>query len=152
MINSVLLEQWRNGYTLHLDAITFKNGDIILLEYFELLDPNNYSIKQKHISPLVRTTFESILEFNNDPWVPFAQYIGESNQLICGEGTMGNEGFVACIDDNKDFEWVFFSTRSNPFLKVFYDDKHIVALSEYHDYWIFSKDHPEKIDIKNSYK
>ncbi|MDF9619094.1 hypothetical protein P5705_15715 [Pseudomonas entomophila] len=43
----------------------------------------------------------------------------ESGQvMLCGEGEMGNEGFIARTNKDNNLEWFLFSTTSNPFVDM----------------------------------
>jgi hypothetical protein len=110
--------KWASNHLLGYNSLSYGNGKVTLLDVHV-----NRSESDCHCVtfPVADTTIESITSYNDDPWTPIQLYNGRivKNELtfLCGEGAMGNEGFVAAID-NKGLVWAFFSTVSNPFVRI----------------------------------
>lgn len=58
--------------------------------------------------------------------------------IFCGEGEMGNEGFIVKTDKNNVLQWMLFSTSSNPFLSIHTKDDLVCIKSTYNFYITFN--------------
>jgi hypothetical protein len=110
--------QWAASHLLGYNSISYGDGKVTLLD----IQANRFESACKYVtSPIADTTIESILSHDNDPWTPIQLYNGRIVKggltFLCGEGAMGNEGFVAAIDA-KGLVWALFSTESNPFVRI----------------------------------
>ncbi len=58
--------------------------------------------------------------------------------IFCGEGEMGNEGFIVKTDKNNTLQWMLFSTSSNPFLSIHIDqtEKDLIVVKSSHNFYI----------------
>ena len=68
-------------------------------------------------------------------------------EAICGEGAMGNEGFVAMLSHGL-LRWAAFFTTSNPFykLRLGQSDK-LIATSTHEVEWRFPLDEPWRVEV-----
>ena len=103
------------------------------------------------ISPLADTTIESVVNYHEDVWVEvdirIDYVIVDELKILCGEGAMGNEGFVAAIND-RGLVWALFSTRSNPFVKLELEGGKLLAYADSLKYEI-DLNNPSKIKVDN---
>ncbi|MCK6588071.1 MAG: hypothetical protein L6Q76_10845, partial [Polyangiaceae bacterium] len=94
-----------------------------------------------------------VLEFNPDPWVNVTvlatfNWSDKGLLLSCGEGAMGNEGFVAASDASSgQIRWVAFFNCSNPFIRVCAKDDNVVAENNHGHLWLFPRASPERVVI-----
>lgn len=131
MKNITILEHWSNEELIGIDSLQKNNGEIIILNSFNVSNTDNISY---YSSPLCLTTVESLEKFNSDIWTSFEVFsnrleINDEYVVFGGEGGMGNEGFIACTDKSNDFLWALFFTDSNPFYKIEFDHNEIHAYS-----------------------
>lgn len=112
---------WQNLKLVYYDAIVYGDGKITLGNTYYTKDSETDEI-QYYWNPICDTDLESIEKYDDDCWVDVDIYkskaIYGSNKIVCGEGTMGNEGFVACIDQDDKLIWSIFFDFSNPINKV----------------------------------
>lgn len=116
-----LQEKWKENHLVGYDGIVFGNGDIIIADYYKTENPNNGEIKW-YWSAICDTTLKSIQKYNDDVWTEVGVYIGsfeyQQQKIVFGEGSMGNEGFVASTNLEGELNWSMFFTFSNPIHKV----------------------------------
>lgn len=145
-------KKWAEEKVLQVDGIIFGSGDIILMNCISLLNPKS-GRSSISVSPLARSTVASVLEFDPDPWTYVTilstfDWPAKGRRLFCGEGSMGNEGFVAVVDASSgQVQWIAFSTCSNPFLRVFATDENVVAENNHGHLWIFPYAFPERVRV-----
>lgn len=144
-----ITNRWRAGQTVHVDGIAFRTGRVVLLEV------KTYCIGTTIkcvASPMADTTLDSILSYDEDPWVEFTSLCAVTwdgdLRVSCGEGAMGNEGFVAFgADSSSVYDWVPFCTSSNPFTHLDRDGEHILAHAGYDQVWRIPFINPEAFTI-----
>jgi hypothetical protein len=73
---SIIQDNWRNDRILQIDGIVFDSGEIVIMNCVCALDTDTGHIKA-HVSPLARTTLESVMEFNADPWTYGTRLAGQ---------------------------------------------------------------------------
>src|SRR6185369_12659140 len=94
-----LSEQWQSSRVPHVDGLIFSSGQVVLIHSATLRVGNSMKTSA---SAFAESTLASLMDYDEDPWV----YVTELHsapwhartRLSCGEGAMGNEGFVAAID------------------------------------------------------
>ncbi len=146
----ILEEKWQSGFGLHIDGMVFADGRVVLCECVKL-KRDGRSIPLA--SPIGDSTLDSVLAYDDDPWVALTEMdrseIAESNlRISCGEGAMGNEGYVAAAAlDTGKLIWMAFFTCSNPFEALKFIDGEVIAENTYEQEWIFPLANPEKVRI-----
>lgn len=151
-IQSTIQDKWREDRVLQVDGILFASGEIILMNCVSALDAVTKHISV-FVSPLARTTLDSVLEFDADPWTYATQLASfdwpeRGERLVCGEGGQGNEGFVgSCSAPDGRLRWLAFFTNSNPFLEVRATLGNIIATTTYGHVWTFPAAHPERVRV-----
>ncbi|WP_144370138.1 hypothetical protein [Myxococcus stipitatus] len=152
-VRSEIQRRWQSSEVLQIDGILFGAGELILMDYTVVMDSGTKQ-EDVFVSPIARSSLQSVLEFNDDPWVSVTslgscEWPERGERLFCGEGSMGNEGFVAsCATSSGQLRWVAFFTRSNPFLSVRVVDGFIVATSSHWKTWSFPPEHPERVRVE----
>lgn len=151
MSQQIVQEHWKNKELLGYDSIVMGSGEVIIMSGYSVI---NGTEKSYFINAVCDTTVESIEKYNDDPWTEIElhpQHIKLENgdTIYCGEGGMGNEGFVALEDKDGNLKWAFFSTQSNPFVGIDLMNDTIRAHSTYDRYYDINLLSPEKIKISN---
>ncbi|RZJ57265.1 MAG: hypothetical protein EOO55_03780 [Hymenobacter sp.] len=116
--NSLIQNHWLEGEIVGINCLARNNGAVTLLTIYTVASETE---KNHYVFPLADTTVTSLEGYNDDIWTevqahPVSLTVGDL-QVFCGEGGMGNEGFVAAQDIN-GLVWSLFSTESNPFVKM----------------------------------
>ncbi|QYS90040.1 hypothetical protein [Flavobacterium davisii] len=143
-------EHWMNEQLIGINCLQKNDGTIIIFNCFSYSTENK---KQHFCVPVCDTTVESIEKYNDDIWTYFEKF---SNEIIIdnkfkiygGEGSMGNEGFIACVDLSDNLLWAIFLTDSNPFYKIEFENNQILAYSSNNLLYKINFSHPERIDIE----
>jgi len=132
-----VLEHWDGaerglpGY----DAIIYPNGNITLFNCYGYRDraTNEY---RRFCRPLCDTTIDSIVKYNGDPWVSVESWtsVGYGNgKIYGGDGSMGNEGHIACVDGDDNLLWAMFFTNTNPIKALEIKGNTLIAVNEHDD-------------------
>ncbi len=99
-----------------------------------------------HVTPICESTVDSFDSFSGrdvdvEPLVSILD-LGENIQAVCGEGAMGNEGFVAVLSTGLLW-WSAFFVTSNPFYKLrLGENATLVAVSTHEVEWVFPLEAP----------
>jgi len=130
-----------------INNLVYGNGILTILNIYSVSSDDG---KKYYAFPVADTTIESIEHYNDDVWTeiqPHPNSISTDQfKLSFGEGSMGNEGFIA-MENNEGLVWALFSTESNPFINVELTDDSILAYSDFLVYKVDIKD-PKKITIE----
>jgi len=140
---------------LGYDCIAYADGTVIIMSPITVLHGES---KKAYISPTCDTTVQGILKYNDDIWTPIDflnshLILPNGDCLKCGEGAMGNEGFVSCEDASGKLKWSFFCTAFNPFKKLDLLTPDTIQLSSTNEYtMVMDINQPWKItSINNSW-
>ncbi|AOR60782.1 hypothetical protein [Pectobacterium parmentieri] len=116
--------KWLENKLPGLDLIIFESGavqhiDIDFIENNSLL----HSFKKEYsISYGKTSTFSEIISKHDEIWseiqINNRLLVNEKNIFLCGEGEMGNEGFIVKTDINNNIKIIIYSTTSNPFIEI----------------------------------
>ena len=134
---------------LGFDCLSKQDGTIVMLNYTSV----KIDGETKHFcSPICDTTIASIEKYDNDIWTDIQGFSNCKDKksgysYIAGEGGMGNEGFIVCLDDKECPVWSLFFTDSNPFYKLEVRDGRIEAVSSQDLKFSIDLNSPEKIEI-----
>ncbi|TAI86451.1 hypothetical protein [Pectobacterium versatile] len=123
MINELKIK-WLENKLPGLDLVIFESGkaqyiDINFIENNSLSHSFNkeYVISYGEIS-----TFKDIANTHNEIWseiqINNKLSVDKENIFLCGEGEMGNEGFIIKTDINNNIKMVIYSITSNPFIEI----------------------------------
>lgn len=121
-MHSILQEHWSVSELVGIDSIVFSDGSIKLIDIScnknkEII--NTFG-KEYHFNVLRTARLDEIIQkYDNDIWsscqINDQMVIDDNYVFVCGEGEMGNEGFIAKLDKGGNIQWSLFSTTSNPF-------------------------------------
>ena len=147
-----LLERWSQGFGLHVEGVVFGDGKVILCECLKIKKEGKTSVV---VSLIGDSTVASILQYDPDPWVQLTEMDrheipGRGLVISCGEGAMGNEGYIAVCEQstNRLVQFAFF-TCSNPFTSVRYEKECVVAENSREEEWSFSLGNLQEITIRD---
>lgn len=149
-MNSPIQTLWENNKIFGIDGVVFTNKIIIINYYLE--DEDFY----KGV-PLCDTTLDNIIKYYPEPSSeilsndtttafpnlnnileigveiqihPSSPIIYKKNNIYFGAGSMGNEGFVALIDEDNQFIWSIFFDLTNPIISANINNNHLYLLSD----------------------
>lgn len=124
-MNNILQEHWDREELIGLDTMVFSDGSIKLIDisYTENKELISTFGKEYHFGFLAQTNLNEIInKYDDDIWsvcqVNDKVEINNSYIYACGEGEMGNEGFIVKLDLDGNIQWSLYSTTSNPFYKI----------------------------------
>lgn len=146
----LLQRQWDAGRVLHVNGIVFGSGRVLLFSGGTVRSGTSV---RAVAAPLADTSVASILKYGDDPWVQVTQLASldwsSDVRIACGEGAMGNEGYVAAVNRVEgSLIWVLFSTCSNPFISAARDGEEIVVEGGYDQVWRIPFEMPENLVIE----
>lgn len=119
-----LQDRWLNNQLVGLDIIITKSGFVtpIDIEYVENDNLTHTFRKEYSISYGNSSTLEELFDNYDEPWseIQINDQILINNEyfILCGEGEMGNEGFIVKTDIHNNISWMLYSTTSNPFITI----------------------------------
>ncbi|WP_163395860.1 hypothetical protein [Flavobacterium limi] len=126
-------DKWEKGFLPGIDCIVFEDGKIIIANTYKTIDYNTLENKQ-YWFPLCDTTIESLENYSDDIWTKVDIFNGSithgNEKIVFGDGSMGNEGFVASTDRDNQLKWAIFFTFSNPILKAEIVNNELICISE----------------------
>jgi hypothetical protein len=160
-MNKKIVEQWKNGYTLWFDNITFADGRIIPLYVERSYESHDPSIQHISIQPIAQISLDDVLNINKDPWsgvhadtkwdTQDARCDEDASQTYraqCGGGAHGSTGFVGLADAvSHAYIWVAHFQWSEQFHTIAFEKEKIVAHTKTAT-WSFLLNAPEHIDIQ----
>lgn len=132
-----------------MDCIVYPDGEITVLNICRSKNPDTGELKIS-ITPLCDTTIWSLLKYEKDIWVEVDEWstlYNEGGYYISGDGTMGNEGFIAKTDSNNSLLWAIFLTVTNPIKNLNIVDDWLIGKNE-HENGIIKINLKELTDIK----
>lgn len=155
-MNNILQEHWDQTELIGLDAMTFSDGSIKLIDivYKENKNLINTFGKEYSFRNLEQTNLNEVVnKFDDDIWstcqINDHMKIGDNAIYACGEGEMGNEGFIVKLDSDGNIQWSLYSTSSNPFYKiVVYKDE--LAFFSTANFAVVLEISTDKISINNN--
>ena len=132
-MNEIIQAKWQDGYVLGHDCIAFGDGRVIIASTSSMYDPNNG--ETTHFwTPLCDTTLTSMQKYEEDLWTEVDIFHGafefENQNIVFGDGGMGNEGYVASIGTDNTLNWSIFFTFSNPIKKAEIIDRQLICYGD----------------------
>lgn len=115
------------------NCIVFADGSVIILSYYTMYDPNIDKMDYFCV-PVCDTTLDSIGKYGSTGFVIVDEWAGidyNGGKIISGDGQMGNEGFVAHIDNEQNLIWGIFFTNTNPLKNLTVNKNILTAISEH---------------------
>ncbi|WP_212768798.1 hypothetical protein [Pectobacterium versatile] len=123
MINELKIK-WLENKLPGLDLVIFESGKVqyIDIDFIEKNALSHSFNKEYVISHGEISTFKDIANTHNEIWseiqINNKLSVDKENIFLCGEGEMGNEGFIIKTDINNNIKMVIYSTTSNPFIEI----------------------------------
>ncbi|MDR0228118.1 MAG: hypothetical protein LBI72_03535 [Flavobacteriaceae bacterium] len=151
----MIQEKWKQSNVVGLDVITYANGDAINIDITVIQDSTNDYTYQKcyAFDYLDKTNLSTLLEmYKGDVWSEvdvFDRIEVDDYVIICGDGGMGNEGYIARLDQENELVWSLFSTASNPFMKIVVEGDFIYVQSSHNFWMVINKIDNTQISIIN---
>lgn len=117
------------------NCIVFADDSVILLDFQIYYDPNTKK-SSAVVKPLCDSTLQSFLKYDKDIWASVdawqeAYFKDDNRCYIGGDGTYGNEGFLACEDLQGNLIWAMFFTNTNPIDKIKIEHNFLIATTEH---------------------
>jgi hypothetical protein len=110
---------WSQNELIGIDCILKNDGTVIILNCYSVGQGEN---KKHNVFPVCETNVHSLEKYNDDIWSEvdiFTEKVSYNDAIFFGgEGSMGNEGFIACTDKDNGLNWAIFFVNSNPFYKI----------------------------------
>jgi hypothetical protein len=146
-----LLDRWKDDEVIGISCLTKKGGGVIILNHssFKIGDETKH-----YCQPICDTTIKSLEKYDDDIWTEVQEFVRCSDEAsgysyIAGEGGMGNEGFILCLDENEEPDWVLFFVNSNPFYQLELNGGVLEAISSHDLKFSINLSSPEKITISH---
>ena len=151
MMNSILDEHWSRGFCPIINGIVFSSGKIDWVNIELRSTPGS---TQFHLTPGTSTSLEDLEKEDDLEWTTVITLSECQSQrlnlkVICGEGGLGSDGFVAVSEfSSKDLLWIAFFECSNPFIKIHLQNGVVTAETTLGNSWVFPVFSPEKVTVK----
>lgn len=151
---NIIQEKWLNDQILGLDVIVNNKGKVRAINIFSTSNENLVSTfyREYKIKFGQEIFLNDLMNTYDDPWSEIQIYDSlEYNDKIvyCGEGEMGNEGFIVQTDKNNIIEWMLFSSESNPFTKI-EKTNDLIYIKSTHNFYIEFNSVNNEISIVNT--
>ncbi|MDJ1469674.1 hypothetical protein QNI19_11820 [Cytophagaceae bacterium DM2B3-1] len=133
-----------------LDCLVNKDGSVVLFSCY-VRDENEKQLN--FCIPFCDTTVNSLEKYNKDLWTQIDIFTNKwqtetGDTIMGGEGSMGNQGFIVCVDTNNDFKWSLFFLNSNPFYQISVVNNELYAQSSYNLLYKINLKDPSIIQIE----
>ena len=136
---NILQEKWRNGQILGLDLIMHHDQ----VQMIDISCKTNLNFPQTfhqeyQLHYAEKLSLTQLLKDKDDLWNAFQindQLELDGGFILCGEGEMGNEGFIAKTDKNNMLIWMLFSSSSNPFVRIV-QDHDLLYIQSSHQFYV----------------
>ncbi|UOD29399.1 hypothetical protein INH39_29000 [Massilia violaceinigra] len=144
-------ENWKSFRLPHFCGVLTGDGTVLVLEERSHYVEGNYRCR---VWPVCETTIDSLCEYGME-FIEMSEYVrqppspGTSARAVCGEGPMGNEGFVAVVNDH-GLVWAIYFSLSNPFYEVNIVGDYVEAMSTHEVLWRFPIHRPWEIDFTST--
>ncbi|WP_299435673.1 hypothetical protein [uncultured Aquimarina sp.] len=120
-MNKKIQDKWKEGAVVGYDCITYGDGYMVMANTYCVEDSETNEVK-RHWFPLCDTTLTGIERYDEDIWSEIDIFHGsfthKDKTIVFGDGAMGNEGYVASLNEDKTLDWSIFFTFSNPIIKA----------------------------------
>lgn len=127
-----------------INCILYPTGLVTILNCYQIYNPNN-DTKQLFCEPKCDTTIESLESYDASFWTVVDEWASidyNGGKIICGDGAMGNEGFIAHTDMQNSLIWGMFFENTNPIKSLELVNNTLVAINEHSELCI-------EIDLQN---
>lgn len=132
-----LQQFWRNDKKKlpPTNCILYADGSLIILDFVIFYDPNTKK-SSAQVSPLCDTNISSILKYNHwDNWISVDVWneliVGDNQKFVSGDGSYGNEGFIAREDSEGNLVWAMFFDHTNPIKELKIENNWLIGITEH---------------------
>lgn len=134
-MGNLIAEQWNNKERRlpGIDCIAFPDGRITILNHYSLYDPTTNEEKL-FCRPLCDTTIDSIENYGATYWTRVDEWASipyQDGKILGGDGSMGNQGFIAYIDHDDRLLWGIFFEHTNPIKSLEIKGRILIATNEH---------------------
>jgi len=134
-MSNLIVEHWNSNERRlpGIDCIAYPDGKVIILNCYSLYDPNTKE-KELFCRALCDTTIDSLEKYDSTYWTRVGEWTSinyQGGRIYGGDGTMGNEGFVACTDADDNLIWGIFFENTNPIKSLDIKGRTLVAVNEH---------------------
>jgi hypothetical protein len=147
VVDTETADAWRDERVPLVNAITFADGSMILL------DVERHSDGTASVRAIGKTTLASFSSFNPGWWAAITSLCElrtpSGDVVLAGEGSQGGDGFIALCGEDGELRHCAFFTRSNPFVDLLLDPDAavILATNNLGEQWAMSMSEPWKIHV-----
>jgi hypothetical protein len=132
-----------------INSICYSNGEVQLIDI--IVDWKHPVVYEIHLG--IKTSIAELERENKLSWndcVIRDQIITDEPkvEILCGEGNLGADGFIAVINASDKLDWVAFFDCSNPFVKLAFKDGVIYAESSLGHTWKLPLLSPHNLTIE----
>jgi hypothetical protein len=134
-MNRIIAEHWnKEKHELPgFNCIVYPTGDVTVVQ--ELWEEDSTTHKREYYYyPRCDTTIDSIEKYGSADWTLVDEWVRlehEGKIFIGGDGEMGNEGFIAHVDESNDLIWGIFFWDTNPIKELAVNDGMLTAINEH---------------------
>lgn len=132
-IHNYIQSKWREGKLPGINCLLFADGSVVIVNVHEIENRNTNSTHWSWFA-FCDTTIGSLEKYEPDIWTDVDIFHGELSYkdeiIVFGDGSMGNEGFVASTNKNGDLNWGMFFTFSNPVYSAIIKDHILICTTE----------------------
>ncbi|WP_299247397.1 hypothetical protein [uncultured Aquimarina sp.] len=133
VMNKKIQDKWKEGFVIGFDCIAYGDGYVIMGNTYCVENSETKEVK-RHWFPLCDTTLSGIERHNEDIWTEIDIFHGsfkyKDKTIVFGDGAMGNEGYVASLNEDKTLDWSIFFTFSNPIHKAEVKNEHLICYGD----------------------
>ena len=135
-MDSLIAKNWKNKQRQlpAANLIAYPDGTVTMLSCYSVYDPNTEE-RELFCSPTCDTTIESLVKYSDDCcWTPVDAWTSityKDGKIYGGEGAMGNEGFIAHVDEGDNLIWAMFFGNTNPIKALEISGSTLIAINEH---------------------
>lgn len=145
----MMKEHWADDQIIGVNSLVRSDDSVVLLNCYSVIAENG---KLHFCFPLCDTTTKSLFKYEEDIWTSFQIFCKietENNIYVGGQGAMGNEGFIACLDSERSPIWTLFFENSNPFYEISIEEGILEAVTSLDLKYHIDLEFPERLTITN---
>lgn len=116
-----------------INCIVYPDGKVTILKFSYIYNSGTKK-RSCDVFALCDTTIDSIENYDAAFWTIVDQWVTldyQGGKIYGGDGAMGNEGFIACVDGNDNLIWGMFFENTNPIKGVEIKNEILTAINEH---------------------
>lgn len=146
-MEDTMRDHWNSEELIGINCLIRNDESVVILNCYSVQEEES---KQHYCFPLCETTTKSLERYDVDIWTKFQVFTEityEEFTYVGGEGAMGNEGFIACLNSDRLPIWALFFENSNPFYKLEIVNNSLEAITSLDLKYQVDIELPERIKI-----